>query len=158
MCIIWTVLVLGLATVASGGSASVRSYDWIPIKDLKSYHALVLKPEQYKIPGEAGYVTMSIQLIGPEDTLAIKLIGVHPEGKAFDEFVKGYFGIGDESTKKFMSKDYSDNLTDKNPESKIYSFLPLKTLEANYSTMETFPGNITEKCIPISRNSYSNSW
>lgn len=44
MSIISTILLLGLAAVVSGGSEAVCSFDCVPIKDLKSYQSLVLKP------------------------------------------------------------------------------------------------------------------
>ena len=100
-----------------------------------------------------GYVTVSVQLRGPQDTLAIKLIANHPEGKAFDEIVSGRFVIKGDQSKKYINKRYWANLTDKNPESKIYSLLPIKTIEEKYSSSWILPGNITEKCILIERTS-----
>ena len=144
-----TILVLGLAAVASGGSFAVHSY-CITMNYLNSSRAWVSEPDAYAISRGTGYVTLSVQLTGPQNTLAIKLIGNHPEGKPFDEIVTGFLAIGDSQTKKYMSKNYSDNLTNKNPESKVYSFLPIKRIEAMYSSLVRLPGNITQKCIPIS--------
>ena len=154
---ILTILVLGLAAVASGESYAVHSY-CIPMNYLNSSQAWVSKPDPYAVARNMGYVTMSLQLTGPEDTLAIKLIGNHPEGKAFNEIVTGFLSLGGRQSKKHMSKDYSDHLTNQNPESKVYSFLPIKTIEEEYSSWGTFPNNVTQKCIPISRSSRGGSW
>ena len=157
MCTILIFLFLGLAAVASGGSHGLCNEECVPIKDLKRYHALVLKPAPYHPPGENDYVTMFVQLTGPQDTLAIKLIGNSAEGKAFGGYVSGDLSVG-HLGKKLISKEYSDKLTDKNPESKVYSFLPIKTLEEEYSVLWTLPGNISERFICIEQWSTSYCW
>ena len=151
MCTTLTILLLGLVAVTSAGSNAVCSIDCVPIKDLNHYQALVLKPTLYPTSGEDIHVKMSVQLTGPQDTLAIKLIANHPEGKAFDEIVSGSFQIQGDQSKKYLFKKYSDNLTDKKPESKLFHLRPIKALEATYSTSWTAPGNITEKYICIER-------
>ena len=152
---ILTILVLGLASVAYGLDYAVH-WSCIPMDSLNSSRAWVSEPDPYQISRGAGYVTMSAQLTGPQNTLAIKLIANHPEGKPFDEIVTGYLGLGGGEAKKYMSKDYEDNLTNKNPESKIYSFLPIETIEEEYTL--AYPDNITEKCIPITRASRGGTW
>ena len=154
---ILTIVLVGWAAVASAEIYDVYSY-CIPMKYLNSSTPWISQPGGYQYRGEPGYLTMSVQLTGPEDTLAIKLIATHPQGKAFNVNARGYFRIGNQETDKTMNKDYSDYLTDKNPESKVYSFLPMKTIVEDYTLWGRFPNNVTQKCVPIERMSAPLFW
>ena len=154
---ILTFVLVGLAAVASAEVYDVYSY-CIPMKYLNSSSPWISKPGGYQNRGEPGYLTMSVQLTGPEDTLAIKITATHPQGKPFTVNARGFFTIGNTKTEKTIDKDYEDILSDKNAESKIYSFLPIKTIEEKYTLWGKFPNNVTQKCVPIERMSAPLFW